>query len=35
VTAVVGGGIGTIVVVAAVATAWPELRKLGPMTPPS
>jgi len=35
VTAVVGGGIGTIVVVAAVATAWPELRKLGPLTPPA
>jgi len=34
VAAVVGGGIGTIVVVAGVAYAWPELRKLGPLTPP-
>jgi MFS family permease len=29
VTAVVAGGIGTVVVVAAVAGAWPELRRLG------
>ena len=35
VAAVVGGGIGTIVVVAGVAYAWPELRKLGPLTPPA
>ena len=27
--AVVGGGIGTVVVVVAVAKAWPELRRLG------
>ncbi len=33
VPAVVGGGIGTIVVVIAVAVAWPELRKLGPLQP--
>jgi len=33
VPAVVGGGIGTIVVVIAVAVAWPELRKLGPLHP--
>lgn len=32
--AVVGGGIGTIIVVGAVAWKWPELRKLGPLTPP-
>lgn len=35
VAAVVGGGIGTIVVVAGVAYAWPELRKLGPLVPPA
>ncbi|HEX6576016.1 MAG TPA: MFS transporter [Gemmatimonadaceae bacterium] len=35
VVAVVGGGIGTVIVVASVAWAWPELRKLGPMTPPA
>jgi MFS family permease len=35
VIAVVGGGIGTIVVVAGVAWAWPELRRLGAMTPPA
>jgi MFS family permease len=29
VTAVVAGGVGTLVVVAAVAGAWPELRQLG------
>ena len=34
IAAVVGGGIGTIVVVAGVAYAWPELRKLGAMIPP-
>jgi MFS family permease len=34
VAAVVGGGIGTIVVVAGVAWAWPELRRLGPLVPP-
>lgn len=32
--AVVGGGIGTILVVAGAAAAWPELRKLGPLIPP-
>jgi MFS family permease len=32
--AVVGGGIGTIVVVASVAWAWPELRRLRALTPP-
>jgi MFS family permease len=31
VTAVVAGGVGTIVVVASVAGAWPELRQLGPI----
>jgi MFS family permease len=35
IVAVVGGGIGTIVVVAGVAWAWPELRRLGAMTPPA
>ncbi len=35
IAAVVGGGIGTIVVVAGVAYKWPELRKLGPLTPPA
>jgi MFS family permease len=34
IVAVVGGGIGTIVVVACVAWAWPELRRLGSLTPP-
>ena len=34
IAAVVGGGIGTIVVVAGVAYAWPELRRLGAMVPP-
>ena len=33
IAAVVGGGIGTIVVVAGVAYAWPELRRLGPLIP--
>jgi MFS family permease len=33
VTAVVAGGVGTIVVVSAVALAWPELRQLGPLQP--
>lgn len=31
VAAVVGGGIGTVIVVASVAAAWPELRRLGPL----
>lgn len=35
VVAVVGGGIGTVIVVASVAWAWPELRRLGSLTPPS
>jgi MFS family permease len=35
VAAVVGGGIGTIIVVGGVAWAWPELRRLGPLTAPS
>lgn len=35
VVAVVGGGIGTIVVVAVVAVAWPELRRLRELSPPS
>jgi hypothetical protein len=35
VAAVVGGGIGTIIVVAAVAGAWPELRQLGALIPPT
>jgi predicted MFS family arabinose efflux permease len=35
IAAVVGGGIGTIVVVAGVAYAWPELRRLGSLSPPS
>jgi len=34
VAAVVGGGIGTIAVVAGVAYAWPELRRLGALAPP-
>jgi MFS family permease len=33
VTAVVAGGVGTIVVVSAAALAWPELRLLGPLQP--
>ncbi|HUQ48848.1 MAG TPA: MFS transporter [Gemmatimonadaceae bacterium] len=32
--AVVAGGIGTVLVVAAVAGAWPELRNLGALIPP-
>jgi hypothetical protein len=35
IAAVVGGGIGTIIVVAAVATAWPELRNLNSLIPPT
>jgi len=35
VAAVVGGGVGTILVVSAVAVAWPELRSLGRLVPPS
>jgi MFS family permease len=35
IAAVVGGGIGTIIVVAAVAGAWPELRNLGALVPPT
>jgi MFS family permease len=35
IAAVVGGGIGTIVVVAGVAYAWPELRRLRSLTPPT
>lgn len=35
IAAVVGGGIGTIIVVAAVAGAWPELRNLGALIPPA
>jgi MFS family permease len=33
VTAVVAGGIGTLVVAGSVALAWPELRMLGALTP--
>jgi MFS family permease len=33
VTAVVAGGVGTIIVVTSVALAWPELRRLGPLQP--
>jgi len=33
VTAVVAGGVGTVVVVSVVALAWPELRLLGPLHP--
>ena len=33
VTAVVAGGVGTIIVVSAVTAAWPELRQLGPLQP--
>jgi len=35
VAAVVAGGIGTVVVVTAVAVAWPELRTLGVLAPPN
>ena len=35
VAAVVGGGIGTIIVVAGVAYAWPELRQLRELSPPT
>jgi MFS family permease len=35
VAAVVGGGIGTVIVVGSVAWAWPELRRLQEMSPPS
>lgn len=31
VTAVVAGGVGTLIVVGSFAAAWPELRKLGPL----
>lgn len=31
VTAVVAGGVGTLIVVGSVSLAWPELRVLGPM----
>jgi MFS family permease len=34
VVAVVGGGIGTVLVVAGVAYAWPELRRLRSLSPP-
>jgi MFS family permease len=33
VTAVVAGGVGTLIVVASVTAAWPELRTLGPLAP--
>ena len=33
VTAVVAGGVGTVVVVSVVALAWPGLRQLGPLQP--
>jgi len=33
VTAVVAGGVGTLIVVGSVALAWPELRVLGPLSP--
>jgi MFS family permease len=33
IVAVVAGGVGTIVVVSAVAAAWPELRRLGSLHP--
>ena len=33
VTAVVAGGVGTLIVVGSVALAWPELRLLGPLSP--
>jgi hypothetical protein len=31
VASVVGGGIGTILVVIAVALLWPQLRRIGPL----
>jgi hypothetical protein len=31
IVSVVGGGIGTILVVIAVAMIWPELRRIGPL----
>ncbi|HQR37150.1 MAG TPA: MFS transporter [Blastocatellia bacterium] len=34
VIAVVGGGIGTLLVVALIAAAWPEVRRLGQLKPP-
>jgi len=34
VTAVVAGGVGTLIVVGSVALAWPELRVLGPLVEP-
>ena len=34
VVAVVGGGVGTILVVSAVAVAWPDLRRLDRLVPP-
>jgi len=33
VLAVVGGGVGTILVVLAVALIWPEMRRLGRLAP--
>jgi hypothetical protein len=33
VISVVGGGIGTILVVMAVALIWPEMRRLGAISP--
>ena len=35
VASVVGGGIGTLVVVAVVVAAWPRLLRLGPLHKPS
>ncbi|WP_376794918.1 MFS transporter [Thermogemmatispora sp.] len=35
VMAVVGGGLGTILVVLCVALIWPEMRRLGPLAPES
>ena len=35
VASVVGGGIGTLLVVAVVAAAWPRLLRLGPLQKPS
>src|SRR5262249_5376311 len=32
IASVVGGGIGTVLVVLAAATIWPELGKLGPLS---
>jgi hypothetical protein len=34
VVSVVGGGIGTIIVVLAVIWIWPEILRLGPLRPP-